>query len=151
MKTFVPENFTIPPVPASPVLVLTQLLTDHNESDLAAWSASYDQIHGTPGYEGYPWPPVEPYSLEQNRGDLQGHMDDWAARQGFTYTVLDPNGGDVIGCVYIYPSKDDPSFDAHIRSWVRGDKPELDKVLHDLISTWVATEWPFTNVRYAPR
>ena len=28
-------------------------------------------------------------------------------RRGFTYTVLDPESRDVIGCLYIYPSKDE--------------------------------------------
>jgi hypothetical protein len=40
---------------------------------------------------------------EENRADLERHARDFAARSGFTYTVLDPSDRDVIGCVCIYP------------------------------------------------
>ena len=42
----------------------------------------------------------------QNLADLEQHAVDFAARTGFTYTVLPPDGPDtaeVLGCVYIYP------------------------------------------------
>jgi hypothetical protein len=150
MIDFVPGAFTIPAPPLHPDLWLEQLTTAHNEPDLAAWSASHDQIHATPGFEGYDWPPVEPYTLEQNRGDLQEHEDDWASRTGFTYTVLHPADKAVLGCLYIYPSKDE-AHDVHVKSWVRGDRPELDAVLWRLASDWLAADWPFERVLYAPR
>ena len=43
---------------------------------------------------------------DKNRADLQRHADDFRNRTGFTYTVLDPQSRDVIGCVYIYPLPD---------------------------------------------
>ena len=42
-------------------------------------------------------------SLAENLADLEMHERDFENRAGFTYTVLDPESGDVIGCVYIYP------------------------------------------------
>ncbi len=57
----------------------------------------------TAGFEGYPWPD-EPMTLERNREDLGRHAEDCAGRRGFAYTVLSDPGGDVVGCVYIYPS-----------------------------------------------
>ena len=65
---------------------------------------------------------------------------------GFTYTVLD-DGGRVIGCVYIYPSRSDPAA-AQVRSWVAANCAELDPLVHDAVANWLATEWPFTDVRY---
>lgn len=44
-------------------------------------------------------------TLEGNRADLERHARDFAARSGFTYTVLDPSDRSVIGCVYIYPDR----------------------------------------------
>ena len=44
-------------------------------------------------------------SLEENLADLERHARDFADRTGFTYSVLD--GDDVIGCVYVYPSRDE--------------------------------------------
>lgn len=36
-------------------------------------------------------------------------------RKGFTFTVLDPVGGDVIGCVYLYPAERE-GFDVSVQS-----------------------------------
>ena len=67
---------------------------------------------------------------------------------GFTYTVLN-DGGRVIGCVYIYPSRSDTRV-AKVQSWVSANCAELDSLLHDAVANWLATEWPFTDVRYRP-
>jgi hypothetical protein len=81
-----------------------------------------------------------------------------SARAGFTYTVLDPDGR-VVGCVYIYPAKDEegaPAGEAapgvaDVHSWVRADRAELDVPLYAAVSAWLADAWPFAEVRYAPR
>ena len=44
-------------------------------------------------------------SLADNLRDLENHARDFAERRGFTYTVLATDTTDVIGCVYIYPSR----------------------------------------------
>ena len=72
------------------------------------------------------------------------------ARTGFTYTVLDPETSDVIGCVYIYPSKD-ADHDVKVSSWVRVSHAELDVSLWRGVSSWLARDWPFANVAYASR
>ena len=82
--------------------------------------------------------------------DLRRHDDDFAKRVGFTYSVLQVPGDDVIGCVYIYPANDG-AYDARIRSWVRASRAELDGRLRSIVSDWIASDaWPFTNVLYAP-
>jgi hypothetical protein len=87
-------------------------------------------------------------SREENLADLVRHADDFARRTGFTYSVLD--GEEVIGCVYIYPARDE-RHDADVRSWVRADVAELDAELHAAVSSWLAKDWPFTAVDYAGR
>ena len=57
---------------------------------------------------------------------------------------------DVIGCVYIYPSKN-PQVDADVRSWVRVSHAELDVQLWRVVSEWLVADWPFGTVSYAPR
>jgi hypothetical protein len=148
-RPFVDPDFVPPTPPAGEGYLLTQLLVEHNEADLAAWSFSVEHIHATPGFEQRPWPD-EPMTLERNGADLQAHVDDFAARRGFTYTVLSDPGGDVVGCVYIYPSPD-PGVDAHVRSWVRADRSELDRPLYRTVCDWLDTEWPFSSDDYAPR
>jgi hypothetical protein len=71
-------------------------------------------------------------------------------RSGFTYTVLEGGGGRVIGCVYIYPS-DSADGAADVRSWVRADRADLDVAVHDAVSGWLDSAWPFSAVSYASR
>jgi hypothetical protein len=87
---------------------------------------------------------------DENRADLQRHADDFRARKGFTYTVLDPADRDVIGCVYIYPARDG-DFDARVSSWVRESHAHLDTPLWRAVSEWLESDWPFAAVQYAPR
>ena len=107
-----------------------------------------EHIKATSGFAGWGWP--RPMALEDNLGDLRRHEQDFAARSGFTYTVL--GGGDrIVGCVYIYPTKDGAPGTADVRSWVRADRAELDVPLHDAVAAWLAESWPFAVVRYAER
>jgi hypothetical protein len=91
---FVPEAFEVPAGLATDEFVLEPLEVDHNPADHAAWTSSIEHIRATPGFAGREWPRPG-YSLEDNEGDLRGHSADFAARTGFTYTVLDPGSGTV--------------------------------------------------------
>ena len=91
-------------------------------------------------------------TADENCQDLVRHAADFAARAGFTYTVLG-TGDDpatVVGCVYIYPS-DGPGHDAQVRSWVRAVDADLDAVLYRAVSDWLEAAWPFERVDYARR
>jgi hypothetical protein len=147
---FVPAGFDPPRELVVPEMRLVPLDVEHNESDHAAWSSSIAHIRATPGFESADWPPLEGMSLDANRADLEEHARDFAARTGFTFTVLRPGADEVIGCVYIYPAKDD-EHDARVRSWVRADVAELDARLHAAVSAWLADRWPFVRVLYDDR
>jgi len=150
MKAFVSASFDPPGGLVNAAFRLEPLGPEHNASDHAAWTSSIDHIRATPGFEGLSWP--HPMTLEENLGDLVRHADDFAARTGFTYTVLAPDQdrAAVIGCVYIYPSKR-AGYDARARSWVRAADARLDPVLYRVVSDWLATAWPFERVEYALR
>jgi len=151
-RPFVPDEFDPPAGLATPDFVLEPLGPQHNQRDYAAWTSSMEHILATPGIvepgDEDPWP--HPMTLEENLGDLTRHAEDFAARSGFTYTVLDPADEDVIGCLYIYPSKD-AEHDARVTSWVTADRADLDPLLRRAVSDWLAADWPFTNRDYAPR
>lgn len=162
---FVPRSFDPPAGLDHPLFRLRPLGPEHNESDYAAWSSSIAHIRATPGFEGLEWP--HPMTLDENRRDLVRHAEDFAARTGFTYTVLAPADEDgpatVIGCVYIYPGRVDPASgaaadatpdatpDASVRSWVRAADAALDPVLYEAVAEWLADVWPFERVSYAAR
>jgi hypothetical protein len=146
---FVAPDFEPPTPPTGEEFVLVPLAMEHNEGDLEAWSSSVEHIHATPGFAGRPWPD-EPMTLARNATDLQGHVDDFTQRQGFTYSVLEPSSGQVIGCVYIYPSPEE-AVDADVRSWVRATHAQLDTPLYEVVTRWLQAQWPFGAVTYAAR
>ena len=145
---FVPSGIVVPLALATESFRLEPLGPQHNDSDYEAWSSSVEHIHMTPGWETSSWP--DDRSLVDNLRDLQRHADDFENRAGFTYTVLDPATGEVIGCVYIYPD-DSEQHDARVRSWVRASRPELDAQLWRAVTDWLSDEWPFERVAYAER
>ncbi len=145
---FVPPDFVVPSSLETPLFRLEPLGPQHNAADYAAWTSSIEHIRATPGYPDGMWP--DGRSIDDNLRDLRRHADDFAHRRGFTYTVLDPATGDVIGCVYIYPAKDDPKR-AVVQSWVRASRAELDVPLWRAVGAWLATAWPFEAVSYDDR
>ena len=144
---FVPPDFEPPAGLTDPSFVLEPLGPQHNERDYAAWTSSMDHIRATPGFTETTWP--HEMTLDENRADLERHQRDFAGRTGFTYTVLDPDDGDVIGCLYIYPLKEEPG--AHVTSWVRVGRAELDVPLAEAVAGWLQADWPFERVLYLGR
>jgi hypothetical protein len=146
--TFVPDGFEVPRGLTTESFRLEPLGPQHNERDHHAWTTSIEHIKSTPGFDTWTWPPAEGMALERNLADLRRHADDFTKRAGFTCSVLQEE--DVIGCVYIYPARDDRTA-ASVHSWVRADRADLDEPLHVAVRDWLAAEWPFPEVRYAPR
>lgn len=142
---FVPAGFEPPTTLVTDRLRLEPLGPEHNEADLAAWSSSVEHIRATPGYPDGDWPPLEGMSAEENLEDLTRHAADFEARRGFTFTVLDPTDGDVIGCVYLYPTRS-PDHDVAVQTWVRADRADLDAHLADAVARWVEEAWPWERV-----
>src|SRR3954447_319052 len=147
---FVPAGFAVPDGLTARAFRLVPLGPEHNVPDHRAWTTSIEHIRATPGFQEGSWPPAEGMTLEQNRADLERHAGDFAARRGFTYSVLEPETDDVLGCVYIYPARDE-GHDAQVASWVRASAAELDREIHAAVSRWLADVWPFTAVKYADR
>jgi hypothetical protein len=145
----VPGDFAVPRELVTEEFRLEPLGPQHNEDDYQAWTSSVDHIRATPGFPHGRWPDPQ-MSLQDNLRDLQRHAEDFVQRAGFTYTVLSPESGRIIGCVYIYPSRSAAGV-ADVSSWVSADRADLDVALHDAVSAWLSTAWPFTAVSYAPR
>ena len=130
----------------------------HNESDYAAWTSSIAHIQATPGFPWGSWP--HEMTLAENLADLEMHERALPERSGFTYTVLDPESGDVIGCVYIYPTASavttivPPGRSPARRPFAPGCGPTvrtLDVPLWRAVSAWLEADWPFERIEYAPR
>ena len=142
---FVPIDFQPPTTLVGDRFRLEPQGPQHNDADHAAWMSSIAHVRSTPGFPDGDWPPPDGMSLERNLDDLRRHAADFEARTGFTFTVLDPVTGDVIGCVYLYPSS---STDADVtaQTWVRASHADLDVPLADAVAAWLATDWPWPRV-----
>ena len=126
MTAYVPPDFDVPLGLETAEFVLEPLGPEHDERDYEAWTSSLDHIRATPGYPDGTWPRM--MTPDENRADLERHAEDFRARKGFTYTVLDPADRDVIGCVYVYPLREGDQ-DAEVLSWVRESHAHLDPAL----------------------
>ena len=144
----VPEAFGVPLGLSTKEFRLEPLGPQHNDSDFHAWTSSFEHVQGTPGFRNGSWP--REMTSEENLSDLQRHARDFELRTGFTYTVLDAGSDNVIGCLYIYPAKS-AGYDAHVRSWVRADRADLDRVLYRTVVDWLRRDWPFEAVEYDER
>lgn len=146
VSAFVPRSFEPPETFNGRGFRLEPLGPMHNERDHEAWMSSIDHIRSTPGMDWNDWP--SPMSHAENLEDMQMHATEFRERKSFTYSILDDD--EVIGCVYIYPA-DDGEHDAHVRSWVRKSRPEMDRIVWEDVSTWLAETWPFQHIDYARR
>jgi hypothetical protein len=125
----------------------------HNERDHRAWMSSIEHIRATPGFAAGDWGDdtwPEPMSLAQNLGDLQMHRREFDSGEAFAWSVIDPDGIDVIGCVYIDP---DPTriAAAMVRCWVTADRAVLDALLAGSVRDWISMSWPIESVRFPGR
>jgi hypothetical protein len=154
-QPFVPADFAVPEGLEAGEFRLEPLGPRHNAADYAAWTGSMEHIRATPGFPDGGWP--REMSLRDNLHDLERHAGDFAARRGFTYTVLSADSGDVIGCVYIYPARghgpdgEPGEGRADVSSWVRADRAALDPLLYRVVAAWLERDWPFRSVDYTPR
>ena len=147
-ELFVPDDFAVPDGLMAGEFRLAPLGPQHNEADYAAWTTSIDHIRATPGFPDGNWP--HEMSLNDNLRDLERHARHFAERRGFTYTVIGTATGDVIGCVYIYPSRKD-GYDTEVSSWVSAGHADLDVPLYEAVTTWLATGWPLGRIDYQAR
>ena len=85
--SFVPDDFEVPRELVAAAFRLEPLGPEHNEGDYRAWTASIEHIQAHPGFAGRTWPQPD-MTLAENLGDLAAARRDFAARSGFTYTVL---------------------------------------------------------------
>ena len=149
-RAFVPDDFVVPTELITAQFRLEPLGPRHNAADYAAWTSSIEHIRATPGFQNWGWPPAKGMAPEANLADLRRHADDFVQRRGFTYTVIETTGGEVIGCVYIYPSRSDVHV-TDVHSWVRADRAELDAPLYTAVSDWLSADWPLGALDYQPR
>lgn len=147
--SLVPDGF-VPPTPVeTDEFRLALLGPEYNESDYSAWTSSMDFIRSLPGWGTSSWP--EPMTIEDNLRDCVSHLERSNSGRDFAYTVLLPDRDEVVGCVYFKPTRPPRPGTVDVRSWVTEEHSNLDKPLYEAVTRWLAKDWPWSVVEYAPR
>ena len=117
--------------------------------------------------------PREGFTIEENLADLQQHEQEHQDRLAFTYTVMNPDETECLGCLYINPlariieraataqqlpaseatSQPLPEVsasDAVVTFWVRQSRlaDNLDLRLLQSLTDWFRTAWTFPRVTF---
>jgi len=110
-------------------------------------------------WEQSTWP-EDDFTVEANRDDLLKHERQHANGDAFTYTVMNLDQTECLGCVYVLPPNAKmfasaqvtavgadqwSDCDATIFFWVRTSRlaDGLDRALLDSLVTWFEREWSF--------
>ena len=108
-------------------------------------------------WEQSTWP-ADDFTVEANRVDLARHERQHAEGESFTYTVLNPDETQCLGCVYIFPTSAPmysraqisaldgaawAAYEAAVYFWVRKSRlaDGLDRRLLDALGPWFAQDW----------
>ena len=145
---FIPTDFKVPEKLETEEFQLRMLTVNDVVKDYDAVMTSVDHLKTI--WPGGKWP--EGLTLEQNLIDLGWHQKEFQSRRSFAYTVVNPSGSMVVGCVYINPT-DKVGYDAVVYLWARQSQLAggLENRLHAAVKSWIAKEWPFKTVGFPGR
>jgi hypothetical protein len=150
MPKLVPNDFAVPEKLETEHFRLRMLTVNDVVKDYDAVMSSLDHLRGVFG-PGTTWPSPD-LTLEQDLIDLGWHQKEFQTRRSFAYTVMRLDESQCLGCVYIVPAAAE-GYDVDVYAWVRKSAFDagLDSILFGTVQHWLATAWPFTNVRYPGR
>jgi hypothetical protein len=146
----VAPDFVIPEPPCTETFSLHPLTIHDVVRDYDAVMTSQPELWQRFG-DLWGWPSPQ-LSLEQNLIDLAWHQKEAQRRSSFAYGVMNREGTQQVGCVYL-----DPPFaadcDVAVLYWVRTSAlaSDLEAALGHTVRQWVATHWPFNRVEYPGR
>ena len=147
----VPDDFDVPDVLEHPRCRLRMLTVNDLVMDYDAVMSSVEHLQTTFSREdGSPWP--EHLTIEADLVDLGWHQREFTRRSSFAYTVMSPDEGRCLGCVYIDPTRK-RDYDCKVSMWVRADElaSGLDEELYRTVRAWIADIWPFSNPAFPGR
>ena len=145
----VPDDFVVPERLETARMRLRPLTINDAVKDYEAVMESEERLRSLFDPGGL-WP--SGLTLEQNLIDLGWHQKEFQRRSSFAYTVVSLDETQVLGCLYIDPTRR-PDFDAEITLWVRQSRVAegLDEHLFETVERWIAECWPFARPAYPGR
>ena len=147
---FVQEDFKVPELFLIDHMRIRPIFESDAELDYKAIMSSINHIRGVFGPDD-DWP-KDDLTFEDDIIALKNHEEEFRRRSAFTYTVMDPDEKECLGCVYILPIHVQ-SYDAQIFFWVTSKAFEkgYDEELYIGLKKWLKEKWPFINVIFPGR
>jgi hypothetical protein len=145
---FVPAEFNIPQELETREFRLRMLTVNDVVKDYDAAMTSVKHLAKV--WPGSGWP--KGLTLEQDLIDLGWHQREFQDRNSFAYTVVNLSDSEVLGCVYVNPTRK-AGYDAEVYLWVRQSEfeKELDPKLMAAVQSWLKKDWPFKKVGFPGR
>jgi hypothetical protein len=161
-RRLLPDGTPPPEALVTPDAALRLQRLSDAEADLEAVMASQEELRvwcdGT-------WPEAT-FSLDENRADLAGHIEDAEAGVAYGYTIWAREGERVLGSLYLeepFPFMAEydvdaatrhalARYDVRVECWLRSDVDEATetRILGD-IEAWLASSWPFERPCWGSR
>jgi RimJ/RimL family protein N-acetyltransferase len=140
-------EFQPPETLDTPRVHLEPLRPELAQLDFDAVTSSRDHLRRTLRWGSWPG---DDMTLEQNRGDIEQHWNEFVAREGYAYSVLASDRARCLGCLYMRPGRD-AELDlpaVEVAFWVVEDEleSELDAHLLAALLEWITNEWPFDSL-----
>ena len=156
---FYPEDAPVPTGLHTDEFLLRMLRATDVELDYDAVMASADILHLRSGGS---WP-RKGFTLAENLSDLQMHEADFLGRRGFTYTIMNPDETQCLGCLYIYPldvilrrigvdeaavANESSDGIAEASFWVRQERvaADLDRRVLASLLPWLRKDFAFSRL-----
>lgn len=157
--TITDPNYPVPAGLTTDEFVLRPITASDAQADFEAVVETREYLRL---WEQSDWP-ADDFTVDANRDDLVGLEERHDGHYAYTYTVVDPEGREALGCVYIFPigakflarSEVTPRGDeawseveAVVYFWARRARMEtgMDARLLDALRGWFATEWKLSRV-----
>ncbi|RPI73059.1 MAG: hypothetical protein EHM45_21300 [Desulfobacteraceae bacterium] len=150
---FYPAGVPVPEENRTDRLFLRPLRITDVELDYDAVMSSAEQLRR---WSQSTWPPDD-FTLAQDLEDLERHEREHIERKAFTYTVLNPQATQCLGCVYIEALWADAAqlcgksnHAAIVSFWVRASElaSDLDRHLLESLRKWFQDDWAFDCVLF---
>jgi hypothetical protein len=157
---FYPMEAAVPAGLRTEEFMLEPLRAGHVDLDYDAVMSSREMLRT---WGGGSWP-ADDFTLDGNLADLQMHESEHEQQVAFTYTVMNPDKTECLGCVYIIPlremrhwladgeglSADSDDFKAVCSFWARQSRlaDGLDGRLFDALREWFAKDWQFQKLYF---
>ncbi|HET9325420.1 MAG TPA: GNAT family N-acetyltransferase [Candidatus Eisenbacteria bacterium] len=135
-------------------LLLRPLLAADAERDYAAVMSDPAALRR---WSQSDWP-SDDFTLAENLADLERHEREHKDGIAFTFTVLSPDGGRCLGCVYLTPVFKEAAnlcrgaaYPVQLGFWVRSSEvaSDLDRHLFEALRRWLRNDWAFDCVTLA--